>query len=401
MNQQNQKIQQIQIQGYRSLKDVTWKPGQLNVVIGPNGTGKSNLLRALELLTGSAMGNLPKDILRQGGIASLLWDGQTQELAWQINVSPMVIKRIEFDLAYTLQLQQLGTSSSYRIEKEVLGPYRQDHQQPHPVHWLERHATIAKIHDRDPKSKTPLIPIIENLPEQQTLMSRLESPAGTARIWQFREYLTSWGIYHDLRVDQDAVLRQAAVARIEKRIAADGQNLIPVLHTLYSSDRNFKQEMDAAMRAAFGEDFEEIVFPPAADQRVQLRLRWRSLQREQSAADLSDGTLRFMLLIAILANPEPGALIAIDEPETGLHPGMLPIVAEFAQQAADRCQVILTTHSPQILDAFGAQPPTTTVAHWAKGETKLSVIDGGELKRWLKNYSLGSLFRSGELEIMV
>ena len=155
-----------------------------------------------------------------------------------------------------------------------------------------------------------------------------------------------------------------------------------------------------AMRAAFGDDFEDLTFPPAADQRVQMRLRWRSLKSAQSAADLSDGTIRFLLLLAILANPEPESLIAIDEPEVGLHPGMLPIVAEFAREAARKSQVILTTHSPQFLDAFGQEPPTTTVAQWVDGATQLSVVDGEELARWLAEYSLGALFRSGELEAM-
>jgi predicted ATPase len=87
------------------------------------------------------------------------------------------------------------------------------------------------------------------------------------------------------------------------------------------------------MRAAFSDDYEELVFPPAADQRVQMRVRWRSLKTEQSAADLSDGTIRFLMLLAILANPSPGELIAIDEPEAGLHPSMLPIIAEHAAAA--------------------------------------------------------------------
>jgi predicted ATPase len=133
---------------------------------------------------------------------------------------------------------------------------------------------------------------------------------------------------------------------------------------------------------------------------VQLRVRWKSLRSEQSAADLSDGTIRFLLLLAILANPNPPGLIAIDEPETGLHPSMLPLVAEHAAEAAQRTQVILTTHSAQLLDAFTATPPTTTVTRWEDGETRLSVVDGEELARWLDAYTLGALFRSGELEGM-
>jgi predicted ATPase len=154
------------------------------------------------------------------------------------------------------------------------------------------------------------------------------------------------------------------------------------------------------MRAAFGNDFEELVFPPAADQRIQLRVRWRTLKREQSAADLSDGTLRFLFLLTVLASPSTGPVIAIDEPETGLHPSMLPIIAEYAVDAATRSQVILTTHSPQVLDSFNDTRPATTIAKWSKGETTFHVVDEKELSYWLKDYSLGTLFRSGELESM-
>ena len=191
----------------------------------------------------------------------------------------------------------------------------------------------------------------------------------------FQEQLANWTVYQYLDVGQNAVIRQPAVTRLEKRIDSDGQKLINVLHTLYTSDRDFKREINAAMKAAFGDDFEELVFPPAADQRIQLRVRWKSLRREQSAADLSDGTLRFLFLLTVLAAPDPPALVAIDEPETGLHPSMLPIVAEYAVDAARRIQIILTTHSPQFLAAFQETVPTTVV-EWAEGETRLKTVSG-------------------------
>ena len=153
-----------------------------------------------------------------------------------------------------------------------------------------------------------------------------------------------------------------------------------------------------AMKAAFGDDFDELVFPPAADQRVQLRVRWKSLRREQSAADLSDGTLRFLFLLAVLGSPSPAPVIAIDEPETGLHPSMLPVVAEYAVEASSRAQIILTTHSPQLLDAFHDTRPSTTVTKWREGQTVLMKLEGEALDYWLREYSLGSLYRSGELE---
>ena len=99
-----------------------------------------------------------------------------------------------------------------------------------------------------------------------------------------------------------------------------------------------------------------------------------------------------------LANPNPPGLIGIDEPETGLHPSMLPIVAEYAAEASRRSQVVLTTHSPELLDAFGDTVPTVTTVSRDKGATTLKVVDGDELQRWLESYSLGELQRARAVE---
>ena len=118
------------------------------------------------------------------------------------------------------------------------------------------------------------------------------------------------------------VRRLFSITRPERRVSPDGENLISVMNTLYTGDRKFK-DINAAMKAAFGDDFDEIVFTPAADQKIQLQVRWNSLKREQPAADLSDGTLRFLFLLTVLASPTPAPVIAIDEPEAGLHPAMV------------------------------------------------------------------------------
>jgi predicted ATPase len=392
-------MQRLAVAGFRSLNKVTWEPGRLNVIIGPNGSGKSNLLRSLALLQQAARGELSNEVLRLGGIAPLLWDGQASEVAWTVKTDPLGGGRdlVKEALTYELTLRRLGATSAYRIEHELLGNYylKDIGQRPSPKKFLERRPGHAVTFDF---SEHALVAHDGTVDDDQPLLSLVSGPFGNPVIVAFRDSVARWCIYHDVHVDQGAALRQAAVARLERRVSCDGQNLVPVLHTLYTSDREFKRSVDAAMRAAFGDDFEELVFPPAADQRVQLRLRWRSLRTEQSAADLSDGTIRFLLLIAIFASPSPGDLIAVDEPETGLHPSMFPIIAELAAAASERTQVILTTHSPQFLDAFAGEPPATTVARWVDGETSFEMVDGGELRRWLKEYSLGALFRSGELE---
>jgi len=394
------KILKLKVQGYRSLKDIDWEPSALNILIGPNGSGKSNLLRILELISISSKSQLGKHIQRSGGIGTLLWDGMADGIKFDVETSP-VAGEPSFEnnsLNYKMDMQRIGQGSAYKINYELLANYRRVRTGEHtdPLKSLERNVRSAVVFDNE---QHRLVAADESVPEEESLLSLTTSPfAQNYDIPQFQAYLKGWAIYHDLHVNSDAPIRQPTITRHEKRVEADGQNLISVLHTLYTGDREFKNDINLVMRAAFGEDFDELVFPPAADQRTQLRVRWKTLKREQSAADLSDGTLRFLFLLTVLASPDPAPLIAIDEPETGLHPSMLRLVAEYAADAADRTQVILTTHSPQFLDAFKGFSPKITVTKWSKGQTFLKNLEGELLADWLKEYSLGSLQLSGELE---
>ncbi len=382
-------IIQIDIEGFRSLANVSWKPGALNVVIGPNGSGKSNLLRLLEMISAGAQGKLSDYVQSAGGMNALVWDGQAQKIQYTLRTSPD-----EDDLPrtiYAVTLARLGPGAGYFITEETLTgagvgfPY------------LQRFDLDATVQGFD----APIILKPSAVPTRELVLFVADNPLmPDFKIPFFAGYLKTWSIYHAINTSADTPIRQPAVTRLETQVAPNGQNLINVLHTLYTGDRNFKANINSAMRAAFGPDYDELVFPPASDQRIQLRLRWKTLKREQLAADLSDGTLRFLFLMAVLANPHPAPLIAIDEPETGLHPSMLPIIAEYAVEASRRTQVIFTTHSDQFLDAFGETKPTTTVAKWEDGKTTLTVLAEEELAYWLKGYTLGKLFRSGELEAL-
>jgi predicted ATPase len=392
------KIKQLDIEGFRSLRKVSWFPGDLNVIIGPNGTGKSNLLRFLELISISSQGRLGKHIQSLGGMDPIVWDGVAASIRFALESTP---EGGELGPEhYELELARLGPGSSYKVEKELLINSHKLKKgiEKKPFKFLERFSKTAVIFDE--KEHTFTTPE-EFVSDEESLLSITSGPfINNHFIPPFQKGLASIAVYHDLHTNKDASVRQPAISRMEKRVDPDGQNLISVMHTLYTGDRDFKKDINSAMQAAFGDDFEELVFPPASDQRIQMRIRWKSLKREQSAAELSDGTLRFLFLLTVLASPSPAPIIAIDEPETGLHPSMLPLIAEYAVDAATRCQVILTTHSPQFLDAFAGTRPTTTVAKWGNGETTLQTLKGEELDYWLKEYSLGSLFKSGELEQM-
>jgi predicted ATPase len=344
-------LEEIQIEGFRSLKSVTWRPGRLNVLIGPNGGGKSNLLRALDLIRIGALSDLRDAILRMGGMAALVWDGEAR----QIDIRVALSTDQAGSLNYELRLKRLGNTGDVKVDLTEF-----------------------------PRS------------QQGALMAHL------ANLGRLHPEVGNWSIHNDTRVDQDAELRRAPVTRLERRVDSDGQNLIAVLHTLYTTSAEFEAFIDDSMKAAFPDDYEKLSFPPAEDGRVQMRLKRKHRKRADSAADLSDGTMRFLLLLTILGSPDAGSLIAIDEPEAGLHPRMMSIITAVAANTALKSQVIFTTHSPQFLDAFDKdEPPVTTVVTSDGAATELKTISGEELKKWVEGYSLSRFAFSGEAEAVL
>jgi predicted ATPase len=396
------KILRLEIEGFRSLRKVCWEPGGLSLLIGPNGSGKSNLLGVLELLVCSAAGGLGRYVQQEGGIEPLLWDGQADSIRVVVTASPLPpYEDVKSDsLTYDLTLARLKKTSAYRIEAEALENRCEKNRRKAAEAFvlLKRDPRRAMIYDMN-RQAIDVRPAV--VPEQETLLSSNQGPFSVNPfVTGFREQMAAWRIYQSFHTERDAAIRSPVVARVETQVEDNGQNLIAVLHTLYTESREFKRDLNLAMQAAFGEDFDRLEFPPAADQRVQLRVHWKSLNRGQPAADLPDGMLRFLYLMAILANPSPPPLIGIDEPETGLNPSMLPIIAEFAVEASKRTQLVFSTHSPEFLDAFRDTVPTTTVLEWRDGETDLTTLSGETLAYWLKRYTLGELYRSNELEAM-
>lgn len=394
------KILELKVSGFRSLYKVNWRPGDLNIIIGPNGSGKSNLLKILDLISNSAKGNLSKYIQHEGGMEPIIWDGQVKEISIQIDTTPVDKSRIvERDsLTYELKIIRVGSTGYYDFDYEMLGNYQKVKKglTNEPFKLLERSPKTVRIFD---ENNLALKIMDKYVSETETLLSAASGPLmANHHITDYQREISGWRIYQDLHTDQNSDIRKPTISQRELEVSSDGQNLVSVLHTLYETNRQFERNLNNAMKVAFGDDFEKFVFPPASDGRIQLRLRWKSLEREQSTADLSDGTLRFLFLITVLANPNPPTLIAIDEPETGLHPSMLPIIAELAADAAQKSQIIITTHSAELLDAFTKFKPTTTIAKWDNGKTSLNVVSEKTLSSWIKEYTLGKIFRSGELE---
>lgn len=235
----------------------------------------------------------------------------------------------------------------------------------------------------------------------ETLLSQLKTPFTKDSIpSKLQKLISSWRIFQSIDTSAHSPIRKPTISRCDTALFLDGSNLISVRHTLYTTNREFERSIDLAMVAAFGEDYDKLVFPPAADKQIQLRIRWKTLKQERSASDISDGTLRYLFLLTILAHPDSGSLIAIDEPETGLHPAMMRIVAEYAKEMSQRTQVIIRTHSSEFFTACGGFIPSTLIIEWKEGASVMRQVSEEKLKYWLEYYTLGALFFSGELEGM-
>ncbi len=400
-------IQELSVFGFRSLRKVDWHPQRLNLLVGPNASGKSNLIRCLELISSVAQGQLEKTISDEGGIVPILWDYQPGSCGWKMRIDPVdsPSDRIKDALTLDFELAQFGGGSGYEIAKDSLGNwYKFEHGEETAPYWIfkrEKHRVFVRDERLGGlvKRKRECVANPDRY-ESESLLSHQITDLPTRIPTLARHALEGWTVHHDVHAERGSMMRRPATTQLSKKLEPDGSNLVTVLHTLYEGNPQFRNRVDEGMKAGFGEDYQRLAFQPAAAQQIQLAVQWKSSSQPHAGADLSDGTLRFLFLLTVLSHPEPAPLITIDEPEVGLHPSMLPIIAEYAADASQRTQLILTSHSPEFLDAFTALSPHVTLCHWEDGETHLYELESQMLGRWLEQYRLGHMFTRGDLEAL-
>lgn len=386
-------LKQLAVQRFRSLRDFVWSPGPISVLIGENASGKSNVLSALEFLSRSAEGTLRDCVEEWGGAHRLAWAGLPEPMEFRVELGDPLGDPMDthpdLGLQYELRLRPVGDSGDYRIVSERL------------IHTF-RDITDAVVEEAEPLAWADTGREPQVL--RETLLSRLGPDRGAdAAIRELQQQMRGWRRFASFRTDhrrrasEGAPVRRAADSAGERLLDGDGANLVNVLDTLLRESDRFHDDMHQALEAAFPDRFDGLEVSNANGV-SRLQVRWKGLRVPQSGAELSDGTLRFVFLCAALAHPEPPSVIAIDEPETSLHPRMLPILAELAQDVSRKSQVIIATHSESVLDAFqgcGAQPHV--VSSDDQG-TSIRPVDPVELEFWLREYSLGELFRTNRLE---
>lgn len=363
---------------YRSLKSIRMDMAGVNLFIGENGVGKSNLYRALQLIQAAVRGRLAHEIAREGGMASALWSGRRR------SGDPVRIK-LEVELLDEVQ----ALSFLYRVEaglrpaKAAAGFIFEPQVKEEELKVdAGRPVTVMKragpgIFVRNAAGR------MEEHPEQaltsETAIALLGDAGHYPEIGTFRRAIDGWRFFHGFRTDRDSPLRSPCLAVTAPMLDEDGSNLAAVFATLFHT-RQDTVDLDRAIADAFGgarlvvpepEEFAEfsLVFPDFP-------------QRQFSPRELSDGQMRFLALAGALLSYRKPRFIALNEPETSLHPDMLPALAEMIAQASTDSQIWIVTHSEllasEIHKRCGARPKRVIRndgATWIEGMRLTGVID--------------------------
>ena len=374
--------------------------GPLNVLIGPNGSGKSNFLEAISLFQAAPRG-IGEPISRMGGIREWLWKGpyelQLITLEAMINFSLGGMLRHSLILAeqagYPLVTdEQVEPTGAHPWENPGPAYYRppQDKQVAFDMSYANARVQ-SESEKRLVNSRPGAIEFASDFQLGESLISQAAIPDYWA-LWYLNQQYTHIRLYRNWSFGPGANIRQPCNAHARSDFLDEGaENLPLVLSQLRGPHK--RKFLDALSKL-----FDGIVDVqcPVTSGTVALFLEEEG-GRSIPATRLSDGTLRYLSLLAVLLHPQPPPLICIEEPELGLHPDLLPTLSDLMCEASKRSQVIVTTHSDVLVDALTDKPESVVICEKHDGQTEMRRLDKSDLATWLEKYRLGDLWTSGEL----
>ena len=358
----------------------------LNVLVGPNGSGKSNFLEVLGLLR-AAPRDLDEPFRRRGGVREWLWKGEESHgvatVETIIECSTDGERLVKYALEFTADGGGLHVAGE---ELRSMGA-----QQPKAVEYHRRNSELQVVSIQSPGT-TEARTDLRKVKLEESILSQLRDPIRHPALHWLQEQYERIRLYRNWSFGPFATLRQDQSAHAPSDFLNDGaENLAVVLS-------HFRGREKRRLVEALHELFDGIVDVscPVTGGTVALFLE-ECGGRQIPATLLSDGTLRYLSLLAVLLHPSPPPLVALEEPELGLHPDVVAAVAKLLVQASERMQIVVTTHSRMLVDALTNHPSSIVVCEKENGESRFERLDGAELKGWLDKYSLGELWSSGEL----
>ncbi len=355
----------ITVKGFKSIASVEKLPlGAINVVIGPNGSGKSNFIGVFAFLNAIREGHLQQYVLKAGGAEKILHFGSkaTNSLHFHISFQEGV-NQYELDLMPTTQ--------------DELAPANE----------------MVYFWDKPRYPKGPYGEGVSRIGKE----AGISAPKGQRIAAYVRSHLDRWRLYHFHDTSSSSPMKKTADVNDNHYLRSDGSNIAPFLYylrekheTAYSLIRRIVQRV-----APFFDDFQ---LEPQKLNPDKILLEWKHKGSDAyfDTSSLSDGSLRFIVLATLFLQPDVyrPSVILVDEPELGLHPYAITMLASLVKQASTKTQVIVSTQSPLLLDHF--QPEDVLVADRVDGGTQFTRLDSTKMIEWLEDYSLGQLWEKNE-----
>ena len=354
-------IREIHVTGYRSVRNLRLHLSQINVLTGANATGKTNLYNSVFLLAKAAAGGFAQVIAEEGGMPSVLWAGARKSRSMgtiRMEGVRMTLgiktDTFSYELICGLPKQSSGEKSAFSLDPEVKEE-RVWMDAPHglKVTFFERSPKGAWILDNDER----LADYSGELLPTESVLSQLREPHLYPELSSLRTEMSRWRFYHHFRTDAESPLRHPQVGVRTPVLAHDGRDLAAALQTINEVGQS--QDLHEAIRQAFPGASLEIEHDEDNGMFAVL-LRMPGLRRPLRARELSDGTLRYLCLLAALLSPHPPSLLALNEPETSLHPDLLEPLAKQLVNAAKYSQLWVVTHSQrlaELVEKFSGEAP--------------------------------------------
>lgn len=353
-------VERLQVEGYRSLADVVVEFGAITVVVGANGSGKSNLYRALRLAHSCGTGQVARRIALEGGMSSVVFAGWTER---------PVEKKVELSLDLDGMTYEVTLATAARGARDSSVAFPLDpvitHEQillpvvgRRRVDLLDRSGSTAFVRDDEGNRIT----YTATFHASESVLTQLVDDARFPELHFVRDRLQRMRFHHQLRTDDDAPARRPSVGTRTLSVGDDGEDLAAALATILNEGES--GELERLVEEALGG---RLVIVEDGSGRVEVGLDRPRLKRPLSAGELSDGQLRFLHLAAALLSPRPPAMIVLNEPESSLHSSLVPALAELVRAASARTQVVVTTHSTELAAALlahdGAVGHRLSLAH--------------------------------------
>jgi predicted ATPase len=360
--------------------------GSLNVLIGPNGSGKSNLIEVIALLRSSANG-LRESVRGGGGVSEWIWKGNSHGVSEieAVLENPSGSQPLRHVLAFRMEQQSLRLDDE-RIENEK--PYS-GKGDPYFYYRYQHGRPIINAKEGERKLAQ------EHVQPDVSILAQRRDPEAYPEITYLANTYEKIRIYREWTFGRNAnvIVRNPQEAdMLNDRLEENFSNLGLFLNHLENTPKA-KKTLLAALRDLY--DGLDDFYVNVKGGTVQVFFTEGDFTIP--ATRLSDGTLRYLCLLAILCDPEPPPLICIEEPELGLHPDILPKLADLMVAMSERTQLIVTTHSDILVDALTELPESVLVCEKHDGQSTIQRLDSQKLAGWLEKYRLGELWTRGEL----